>query len=397
MHVLFLTERMPYPLDTGGKIRSFHILKGLAAKHQVTLVTAATTEEQSYKDIFDDFCDSVHLVYRNSIAPVDALKRVASSLSGGNPIVVTKNFRRAMADVVAALAHQESFDSVHFDHLDSTAYHRFLNNPAHTVLDEHNIVTNQVITSEKAEKNMFKKLYMRSQIKPTRDYERRLCAQVDRCLVCSDSDKDYLAAISPAARIYVIPNGVDLDFFSQTLDGNRITHDAPNIIFVGAMDYGPGRIAMEYFIDRIWPILQESMPATTFTAVGQNPPDFLQELAAVDDRIEVTGRVDDVRPYVHAASVFVVPLLSGSGTRLKILDAMAMTIPIVSTSLGAEGLDVTHNESILLADDPQSFSDEIARVLSDNVLSDRLVENGLELVRQKYSWQKIWRDLHDVY
>lgn len=372
-------------------------MKGLAEEHHVSLVTAASKVEQQQYVLFEAFCESVHLVDRDSVSPASAAKRIASSISGGMPIVVSKNFRKAMAHRIAELTRDQNYDVIHFDHLDSTAYYGYIKKPIRTILDEHNIVTNQVITSEKVEKSVLKKLYMRHQIGPTRRFEQHMSAQVDRCLVCSESDKAHLMAISPSAEISVIPNGVDVDYFGQHQPENLVSRKAKNLIFVGTLDYGPGRVAMEYFFERIWPKLRSVLPDATFTAVGQNPPDFLVQLADTDNRVNVTGRVDDIRPYVQAASVFVVPLLSGSGTRLKILDALAMRIPVVSTTLGAEGLDVQHNESILLADDPDSFCKAIVRVISDKLLAQRLIKNGFELVYRRYSWQSVWSNLLEAY
>jgi glycosyltransferase involved in cell wall biosynthesis len=169
------------------------------------------------------------------------------------------------------------------------------------------------------------------------------------------------------------------------------------MIFVGTLDYGPGITAVNFFCNDILPLIHQKKPELNVAFVGQNPPPFLLKLAATDNRVIITGRVKDIRPFVLKSRVFIVPLKSGSGTRLKILDAMAMGIPIVSTNIGAEGLDVDNEKHLLLADTPHSFCDCIFKLLDDPNLSKSLVTGALTCLQEKYCWEIIWTKLTHVY
>ncbi len=410
VNILFITEKFPYPLDSGGRIRTYHILKGLSQEHAITLITTAEKEEQrQYIPELENVCREVRVIRAPAETTLQLGVKIIQNFFSSVPIVVERHYLPGVADEVrkqiTCQALQKvpgtSFEVVHFDHLDASIYLACVPETKTTVLDEHNIVSNQIKTSADAEQNPLKRLYMRFQQRKTFRYEAEVCQKMDRCFVCSDTDKAYLLDMAQNARVITIPNGVDVEYFhdrSWLANGQEALAQEPNsMIFVGTLDYGPGATAVRYFCEEILPLIQANMSDSRFLAVGQNPPQYLQDLAQQDQRIIVTGRVDDIRPYVARSNVFVVPLKSGSGTRLKILDAMAMGIPVVSTSIGAEGLDARSGEHIFLADTPEAFSAAVLQILQNEGLARAICENALQLVREQYDWKNVWVDLLTAY
>jgi glycosyltransferase involved in cell wall biosynthesis len=410
VNILFITERFPYPLDSGGKIRTYHILKGLSQEHDITLITSIEKEEQRhYIPELENLCQEVNVIKAPSETTLRLGFKLVKNLFSSVPIVVERHYLPGVADTVRrqitsrALSDEpgSSFDVVHFDHLDASIYLSCVPGIKITVLDEHNIVSNQIETTADAEQNLLKRFYMKFQLRKTVRYETEICNKMRRCFVCSDTDKSYLLKMAKDANVITIPNGVDVEYFhdrSWLANAQEEIHQEPNsMIFVGTLDYGPGATAVRYFCEEILPLIQGKIPDMRFFAVGQNPPKYLQVLAEHDNRIIVTGRVDDIRPYVARSNVFVVPLKSGSGTRLKILDAMAMGIPVVSTSIGAEGLDVQSEKNIFLADTPEAFSSAILRLLQDKNLVKVIRDNAFRLVQEKYDWKNVWIDLLAAY
>ncbi|GAK51419.1 glycosyl transferase, group 1 [Candidatus Moduliflexus flocculans] len=404
MNILFITEKFPYPLDSGGRIRTFHILKGLSQEHRITLITTIEQETQrQYLPDLQKICRDVTVITVKNETSVQLGKKILRNILSPIPIVVERHYQPEVAATVSRLLQSgdSSFDVVHFDHLDASIYANCLPPGMLTVLDEHNIVSNQIMTSAEVERNLLKRLYMQFQAQKTLRYEPDVCRKMTCCFVCSDTDKGYLMNIAKEAHVVTIPNGVDVEYFSDASWRRQASIKLPPapqaMIFVGTLDYGPGATATRYFCHRILPLIHAQIPEATFLAVGQNPPQYLRDLANQDARILVTGRVDDIRPYVDRAKVFVVPLRSGSGTRLKILDAMAMSIPVVSTTIGAEGLNIRSGENILIADTPEDFSAAVLKLLQDDSFAASIKQNAFRFVRETYSWNTIWRDLLHAY
>lgn len=402
MNILFITETYPYPTDTGGKIRTFNILRGLSLDHNVILVTTFTNERQlSDLSKLEQYCSEVHVVKKKNKSLFHLAFIVIKNLFLRLPLLVHQHFNPSLADKINHILTRESppVHAVHFDHLDSSIYLKYLDAHQLKILDEHNVVTNQVITSYKVEKNIFFRILLKSQIKKTRRYEAEVVRKMDLCFVCSEMDKEHLRKFTANANIDIIPNGVDIQYFSQpqVYQPEEIEHleKKKTLIFVGTLDYGPGEAAILYFLEEIYPLLQAKDSEINFLAVGQNPSNRLLKFS--NKNIIFTGRVEDIRPYVAKASIFVVPLLSGSGTRLKILDAMAMKIPVVSTSIGAEGLDVHHKKNIMLADSPHDFMHSIIFLQKKPSLMKTIVENGFQLVNNYYTWEIVWKKLLATY
>jgi glycosyltransferase involved in cell wall biosynthesis len=213
--------------------------------------------------------------------------------------------------------------------------------------------------------------------------ERTYLQKSDHVLAVSATDRDFFAHYVEPARITVIPTGVDLEYFSPVPDGER----EDSIVFTGSMDWNANEDGVRYFVRDILPRIRSEVPGATFWVVGRNPSARLQALDSRETGVRITGTVDDIRPYLNQGSVYVVPLRVGSGTRLKIFEAMAAGKAIVSTTIGAEGLPVTHQENILLADDPGEFAGQVVSLLRDRQRRRTLGAASRRLVEERYSWK----------
>jgi glycosyltransferase involved in cell wall biosynthesis len=238
--------------------------------------------------------------------------------------------------------------------------------------------------------NVVVKEYLKQQYHKLASFETRTLCLSDAVGVVSDYDFDLIAYIIPRKKITVIPNGVDLAYF----DIER-TPRPRHLVSVGSLDWRPNAEGLIWFLDEVWPQVIQHSPEAILSIVGRNPPDSLLERASKN--IVVSGSVPDVREYVTPASVFVVPLFSGGGTRLKVLEAMAMRVPIVSTSLGVMGIQCRDGEHVMISDDAEGFARNIIELLDDQFKAHKLALAGRRLVEDKYSWDSVGEKLNSVY
>jgi glycosyltransferase involved in cell wall biosynthesis len=211
-------------------------------------------------------------------------------------------------------------------------------------------------------------------------------------LVVSKEDGDLLQSIAPKSNVKIVPNGVDTSYFTPRPDPGGST-----LLFCGSLDMYPNRDAMYFFFDAVWPKIVTQCTNVEMYVVGRNPPPWLSQLSTSDNRIHVTGFVDDIRPYFRNATAFVCPIRDGGGTRLKILDSMAMGVPVIGTSFACSGLNLEHQEHALLADTPDEFARCVGLVLSNQGLRARLSASGAEMVKKAYSWEFIGQNLIESY
>ncbi len=268
-----------------------------------------------------------------------------------------------------------------------------LNTDIPSFVDQHNVEYEIMHRTFQTEKNPLRKLLAYSEWKKYYTQEIENCNKFTGCLTTSQRDADILQERSPNMQCHVIPNGVDSEFF-QT---NNSDIDPNMVLFTGTISYYPNTEGVLWFYKEIWPLIKTKNPNATFCIAGKAPPPEIQKLAENDPSITVTGMVDDMRDYYNKAAVVVVPLRVGGGTRLKILEGMSMSKAIVSTSIGAEGIDHTDGKDILLRDTPEDFSNAVVAVMKDNDQRRALETGGRTLVEAKYDWQALSAKLSDVY
>jgi sugar transferase (PEP-CTERM/EpsH1 system associated) len=375
-----------WPPDTGGRLRSFHLLSELAQRHRVTLVTThgPGDDPDTLASRLPGLKRLISVPYaipkRGSAAfawalsrswvsglPVDMLKlRVAAvseevrhHLVGGRVDVCIADFLSAMANVPTSRA-------------------------VPVVLFAHNVEHMIWKRLSEVDGRLWSQALLELEWRKMRRYEARACARATVTVAVSDADRDRLADHAPGAAVRTIPTGVDTSYFAP--DGH---HDAPaSVVFVGSMDWFPNEDAVVFFVDFILPRIRAGVPEVTVAIVGRNPSSRLMALAP-RHKVRVTGTVADVRPFLGSASVCVVPLRIGGGTRLKIFEALAMGKAVVSTTIGAEGLPLTPGAHFLQADDPQDFADAVVSLLRDPARRRALGSAGRMLVASEYSWPQV--------
>ncbi|MFM1987604.1 MAG: hypothetical protein RJA99_561 [Pseudomonadota bacterium] len=395
MRILAVTTRSPYPLNEGRALRTYNLLRELARRHEVHLVSfVQTREDVDGLGAMRAFCASVEAEPLYLDHPrLRLLADAAIEPFGRAPLQIVKYRTAGMRRRLSRMLERHRFDAVHLDMLHLAEYLPMFPG-AVRVLTEHNVESALLRRRADAETRPLVRAYLQRQAGRLARYEARACASADAVVTVSDLDAAQLAAMDPAIRPTVVPNGVDTGYFRALPDA---VPEPGQMVFVGGFTWFPNLDAIRWFAETTLPRIAAEVPGARLVVVGRQPDGAAVRALAADPRIELTGGVDDIRPIVSRASVFVVPLRIGGGTRLKILDALSMGRAIVSTSVGCEGLDVEPGRSILVADTPEAFADATVRALRDASLATRLGAEGRALVERRYDWRVIGRDLDHVY
>jgi glycosyltransferase involved in cell wall biosynthesis len=243
------------------------------------------------------------------------------------------------------------------------------------------------------EKNILKKIYFYQEGLRLRSYEKKSLKKFRHHIVCSDIDKKRLLDLDDELQISVIPNGVELPNFPPT----RKPSDKPSLLFVGGLNWYPNRDAIHYFLKEIWPMIKAKFPNMTINIVGKSPSTFMLNFNSKDSSVKLHGFVDNIKPFYQSATAYVCPIRDGGGTKLKIVDALANKVPLVSTSVACEGIEVKNGRDVLFADSPSMFTQQIEKILFDSEKSLSLAENGYKLVRSKYDFVSIGEKLSSLY
>ena len=452
INILFVSPSVPYPMTDGGKIRVLNLIRRLCRIHKVTLLAfvASPADEQGAEYLREMGVEVVGVKFRHPKL-VAALHGLLQNFTQGKPLIVAKYYSTEMVRALANLLRSRRFDIVHFEMLHTGQYllelrakgrgqredtryktqdtrqgeeassleSRVLglesSKPYATVLGEQNIDSSIWRMLARAEPNPLRKLIFYWQYRSFMGYESRICHHFDTCICVSAEDKRRLVSLCSEATVELVPNGVDPDYFrpgkaseffapgAAALGDPRLEYAAglfeeseTRLVFTGSMDWYPNEDAALHFCDCILPLIRDELPDIKFYIVGSNPTSQVLKLRRINGVI-VTGSVEDVRPYVAGATVYVVPLRIGGGTRLKILQALAMGKAVVSTSIGCEGLNLQQDKHLLVADEPRQFANAVARLVKSGSLQRRLGENGRKLILSRYDWNIIVRELDLVY
>jgi len=393
MRILWLKSDLLLPLDKGGKLRTWHLLRHLARRHDITyLAFAAPDEPRANVDGMREVARAVHVVRRTDPPKgsirfyVDALLHLLDPL----PYAAGKYRSPAFAARIESLLRESEFDLIVCDFL-VPAVNLPRRLPCPAVLFTHNVESEIWRRHAETQSGFVRRLLYRTQHRRMVRFERRTIARFDGVLAVSAADRDTIERLYPGAArepAAVIPTGVDTEFFAPAPSAA----ESRSLVFTGSMDWLPNEDAMLHFCRDVLPLIREKEPAATLAIVGRAPTPAVARLAR-SAGVTVTGRVDDVRPHVRDAAVYVVPLRIGGGTRLKIFEAMAMGKAIVSTAVGAEGLPVADGEHLLLADEPHAFADAVVRLLRDIDKRRSLETAARRLMVERYDWSAVAGDL----
>ena len=400
MNILWISHNVPYPPKTGVLQRNYNLVKE-ASKHANIYMVAILQEnilpgdydvkEARYE--LEKLCqrlDIIQLPYESS--PLALYSLALKSLFTRDPMSVNCVKSKLMRKAIRQLSSEIDFDIVHFDTIGLATYRDDVKDVA-TILNHHNIESHLLQRRTEVEKNLLKKLYYGLEAKKLYRYEASVCPSFDINFTVSELDKERLITIAPATKADVIANGVDVDFFSP--QDNEVV--SGSLIMVSGMNWYPNLDAVTYMQEQIWPLLCKTYPDISWVVVGSSPPQQLLDLAKSDSRVTVTDFVDDVRPYIDKAHIYLCPMRDGGGTRLKILDALSMAKPIVATTMAYEGIHVTKDENALFADTPDEFVTQIGRLLDDNDLCQQIGNNGRQFVIDNFSWKVIGQKLGKIY
>lgn len=384
--ILFVTPSWPYPPTWGFAMRVYHLAKQLASRHSVSLLTYS--REDLGRETGGSVFDSVHSV--RPPAAVSAKRRAqASSLISARSFHMGGLRSRQMEAALKNLLERRVFDMVQLESSQMAFCAPIAG--VHTVLDEHNVEYKLLQRLTAAESSLGRKAFGHLEAAKARREELRAWTQCDGSIFTSAADMAVMRAALPKRAACVVPNGVDPDYFQPSAD----EPEPSTVVFTGAINYRPNTDAVAYFLREVMPQLLRLKPSARFVIVGQGAPDWLVRMSS--DNVVFTGAVRDVRPYLAGASVVVAPLRAGSGTRLKILEALAMGKPVVTTTIGCEGLAIVDGEHLSVADDPQQFAEATARLMSDRTLASTFGRCGRALVERDYSWSVIAQRLEQFH
>ena len=389
MRIAVFTPYLPWPPDTGGKIRSYHLLLALAARFEVDLYTVDYGEAPPEPSIetLRKHCREI-TVFRldKSWRTRDRLRRVLA------PLPRSVDYFHTLASLAEARQRLQmgGYDLIVADEICMAPYAELAPGLPRLVARQKVDHLHYREMASARPWGVEKWLDWLESIK-LRRYEKAKMPLFQAFVACSEQDKALIQPDAPQAQSMVIPNGVDLQTFVALADRPR---DPPVLLYIGSMNYYPNIDAATWFFEAIYEPIRQAVPGVQVQVVGHAPPPDIQRLARSPD-IEITGSVPDVRPYYAQASVFIVPLRLGGGTRLKIVEAMAMGIPVVSTTVGAEGLDTRPGEDIWIANDPMSFAQGVLHLLSDAELRRRLIAGGRDVAR-RYDWTELIKPYADL-
>ncbi len=393
MRILYLSQVLPYPLDAGPKMRSYYVLKYLSQRHEVTLLTfVRNTDRPEYIARMEEICHAVHTVPMRRSAVRDG-QFLLKSIVSGQPFLIVRDEVSAMTAKLRELLAAQTFDAVHADQLWMAQYAlqaKSFSPDVRLILDQHNAVYLIPGRMADGETNPVKKMILARESKMMARYEAETCPKFDRVVWVTREDYDAVSAISnaPLPAPAVIP---------ICGDPTRVQPVEPEtgvkrVTFLGGLHWPPNAQGIVWFAQKVFPKIRARVPDAVLTVIGKNPP---AELAG--SGVQVTGYVEDLSPLLAETQAFVVPLHAGGGMRVKIIDAWSWGLPIISTTIGAEGIAVENGVDILIADTAETFADAVIRVLQSSKLRQSLAENGRRTVVQKYNWRTIYTQWDEVY
>jgi sugar transferase (PEP-CTERM/EpsH1 system associated) len=387
MKLLWVKTDFLHPTTRGGQIRTLEMLRRLHRNHEVHYVAFNDPAQPEGLARSSEYCAKAYPVAHRvpaKTSPAFALQLIAGLFSH-LPVAVGRYQSSAMRRQVETLAGQHAFDSIVCDFLFPAPNIPQLGS---CVLFQHNVES--MIWKRYVEHAAgLKRLYFQLQAARMLAYEGEVCRSVRKVIAVSEGDAETMRRIYGVKRADPIPTGVDLDYFVRPAPGPKMA----DLVFLGSMDWMPNIDGAVWFVREVLPLIRRQRPDCTLAIVGRRPSAEVSKLAESDARITVTGTVPDVRPWLFGSLASIVPLRVGGGTRLKIYEAMAARVPVVSTAIGAEGLDVADGENIHLADSPLDFAARCLALLESESERERLASNAWNLVASSYSWDAVTRGM----
>lgn len=395
--ILFLSNRSPLPIKDGHTRRSYNVLKGLAEKNRVHFVSLYETEEELSEQnvkLLEDMCDKVEFIKspQKTISP-GMLLRLVRSLFSIDPYTIWRHYSRDYYSRVNHLIMSGNYDIVHCDIL-PVAYTCRYNNTVFRSITDHDVSYLKCSRMAKESRNIALKLFLYYEAAKIKYLEKRVLEQFDLGIVVSEVDKAKLQEICEDGNLLVIENGVDTKAFKPS---NKAATESNTLIWVGGFKPFSNESGMYYFLNSIYQDIKKNEPNVKLNIIGDNLSPRLKNKIFLDTSIRYLGFVDDPLPYIQDASIFIVPIISGSGTRLKLLEAMSVGKATVTTDIGCEGIEGLDGVHYLVANTPKEFSEATVRLLRSSAERKKLEVNARKLAEDKYDWAIIMAKLNNQY
>lgn len=391
MKILMLTPYLPYPLLSGGQIRTYNLLKKLAHKHRITLFALIKDEsERQYIPELEKYCAKVK-VFKRSRSPFTFTNIIKTAFST-YPFLVIRNHVPETIKAVEKELSEEEYDLIHAEtfymmpHIPQTK--------VPVILVEQTI---EYLGYESYAKKAHPSIrpLLNIDIKKIKQWERHFWRRADTLIVMSDADKHFIAKeIGTPDKIEVVSNGVDTEWFNQK---RRRQLENPTVLSVGTFKWLPNVEAVEFLVSKVWPLLKQQVEQVHLWIVGNAPTHQVLAYEQQDSAIKVSGGIPDIRDAFKAADVLVAPVFSGKGTRYKVLEAMASGTPVVATQIAVEGLGVVDGKHVLIANSAAEMADQTAKLLHNEQLRENLARRAKEFVTEHYDWKNISIKLDTVY
>lgn len=388
MKILFITSRLPYPPMGGDKVRTFNFIKHLSKNNSISLISFIESEKESkYIDNLKVYCDSVEVIL---LKPFKSYLNCFFRLLSLLPLQISYYYSFRMKKKIDEILSKEKFNGIYV-HLLRMAHYAKDAKRVYKVLDLTDAISLSLRRSLRYRKPLAFIVYLLEWLRVKR-YEKKIINSFDRCLLVSPVDKEIIETAFSAKNITVVSNGVDFDYFKPNGDN----YDPRNIVFLGNMHSFPNQDAVFYFYKSILPLIKEEVPDVKFYIVGINCSNKIKKLNK-DKNIVVVSGVEDVRPYLMNSAVLVCPIRVGAGIQNKILEATALGVPVVTSSVGFEGLCARKDKDIIVADKPEEFAQKVKEIMKRRDYRQEIAQNGRKFIIQNYSWQKEGQKLESIF
>ena len=383
--ILFLTTELPYPLDSGGKIRTYNMLEGLSDKFNIDVICFSEKENINYEiEKLKRICRDIQVVrkiYTNKKSKITLIKNLLKSIILNKPFIITKFSDNSYKKIVKVKLESNKYSKIIVDHLQVA---QFINEDLmkKAILSEHNCEYLILKRMYEETNNIIKKMYLKCEYEKLKKYEKKVCKHINKVILLSEEDKKALVDSDyNGENVHLIPISVDTEYVKTR---KNIKARKNNILFMGTMSWLPNEQGILWFLENVWSKLQED--GYKLYIVGKNPSNEIIKYKS--SSVIVTGYVDDINEYIEKCDFCIVPLFIGGGMRVKILESMAKKIPTISTTVGAEGISVKDGINILIANTPDEFIAKI-KELDNDELYNSIIENASKIIYEKYSIKSV--------
>ncbi|MBV4432327.1 glycosyltransferase family 4 protein [Clostridium tyrobutyricum] len=390
--ILVLTTEFPYPLDNGGKIRTYNMIKGISEKYNIDLICFSESDRLNIGDL-KNLCSNikiVHKIFTNSKSKINVLIKLLKCVLSNNPFIVQKFVDKQYLKLIKKFINNNNYNTILFDHLNITIYAKYIDDlKINKILSQHNCEYLILKRRYENEKNIFKKIYLKYEYKKTKQYEESMCKKFDNVIVLTEEDKNCICNNNyKGSNISIIPISVDTNYTKKNYN-----NCVKKLLFLGTMSWYPNEHGILWFLENVWPAILNKCSDMQLYIVGKNPSNEIKKYDG--NNVIVTGYVDDVNEYIELCDICVVPLFIGGGMRVKILECMSKGIPIISTSIGAEGINYVDGKNVFIANSKKEFIEGIYELNNNNVYRT-IKDNGINLIKNEYSIDIISKRFIDI-